>query len=54
MPADKTLAADVLHFVIAAVFIAMTMAFLVLPYALTFHPGEPPPHVPAATVWHLT
>lgn len=52
MPPDKSLAADVLHFAIAAIFVTATMAFLVLPYALSFHPGDSTPKVAAAAVRH--
>lgn len=35
-----SIASDVGRFVLAAVFLTMTMAFLTVPYALSFHPGE--------------
>lgn len=53
MNTHQTFAADVFRFVIAAVFVTMTMAFLTLPYALSSHPGEPT-QVASTTVRHLS
>jgi hypothetical protein len=47
-----TLVSDVIRFALAAVFIAMTMAFILVPYALTSHPGEAP-QATSASVRHV-
>lgn len=44
MKTQPTLAAEIFRFVAAMIFIAMTMAFIMIPYALSTHPGEPTPH----------
>ncbi len=49
-----TLKADVFRFAIAAIFIAMTMAFLTIPYALSAHPGDPIAGVATAAARHLS
>jgi hypothetical protein len=41
-PATKpTIGEDIVRFAIATVFVTMTMAFLLVPYALSSHPGDP-------------
>ncbi|MDD5247596.1 MAG: hypothetical protein PHY45_01335 [Rhodocyclaceae bacterium] len=54
MKRQFTLAADAFRFLVAAVFVAMTMAFLVLPYALSAQPGHPVPPVAVGAPRHLT
>ena len=54
MKKQVTLAADAFRFVAAIVFVTMTMAFVILPLALSAHPGDPAPSVAAATPRHLT
>lgn len=54
MTTKQTLAADVGRFIIAAVFVIMTMAFLMVPYALSFNPGEVGPALATATARHLS
>jgi hypothetical protein len=49
-----TLKADVFRFAVAAVFLAMTMAFLTIPYALSAHPGDPSAPVATAAARHLS
>ena len=54
MKKQITLAADAFRFVVAIVFVTMTMAFAILPYALSAHPGDPALPVAAAAPYHLT
>ncbi len=49
----ETIGADIFRFAVAAVFITMTMAFIMVPYALSFHPGEPAPQAAAPTAKHF-
>lgn len=49
----ETLGADIFRFAVAAVFITMTMAFIMVPYALSFHPGDQVPHAAAAATRHF-
>jgi hypothetical protein len=50
--APPTLVGDVVRFVLAAVFIGMTMAFILVPYALSSHPGDAP-QAQGASVHHV-
>lgn len=54
IPEEQTVGADVGRFVIGAVFVIMTMAFLMIPYALSSTPGDAAGQMATATARHLS
>jgi hypothetical protein len=54
IPTKQTLGADVGRFIIGAVFVVMTMAFLMVPYALSSNPGDTAPQLATAAARHLS
>ncbi len=54
MEKQTALAAGLVRAVIGMMFLTGTMAFILVPYALSRHPGEAAPKLAATTAHHLS